>query len=313
MRLAPASRFDNLVEGAALGRVVERPSVALVFALMLAGPALAGCIEDLERRQLEAGWHPELALSEAPFAQVRGAPAMLVASGPVVIAEGVDITLTNLAGELTWENDTIALEPMRVHAEEGTRVAAEATGELELSPGEQITVTFVPADDADRRANPDQAWNASVEIQWRYREAGSFDAGRLAADENTTPSRVPDLGVGVVDRSDGQVHGLVFEAIEEEQLPSSIDVTASRLGGGSVETIDELETDVEHSGGTARLTFSEPFDVPEGSGYVVFALDDPNGTASTDLLSEEDALPGPGALALIATLTGIALLARRRL
>lgn len=278
---------------------------------MIALTALTGCLQDLERRQLEASWAPDVTVDESPLREVRGAPSMVVAQGPVQLPADANVTVTALQGELTRGNTTIALEPMRVHTGAGTQQAGGAEGELSLSAGETLTVTFVPADDAPRRASPDRAWNTSLEVQWRFREAEAFDAGRFEVDVNLTPEPVPDLGVGVVERGGGEVDGLVFEAIGVEDLPEQLAVEVLQLGGGNVEELDAVDADVALSEGTARLALHDNVTVPEGAGYLVFRLDAVQGIATTGLRTTQDAAPLP-AVWVLAALAGATLLAARR-
>lgn len=291
---------------------MDRLSLALALVVALGLPTLAGCIEDLERRELDTGWRAELDVDEAPVREVHGAPAMVSAQGTVSLPADVNVTVTGLEGELSRENVSIPLEAMRVRSEAGTQRASEAQGELELEDGENVTVTFVPADGAPLRATPEQTWNASVEVKWRYREGTSFDAGRLEVSRNLTPQPVPDLGVGVVEREEGAVERLVFEAIDVDQLPDRVGVEVLELGGGSVETIETLRTHLSASEGTARVHFAEPISVPEGSGYLVFRLEDVNGTAHTQLRTSEEPIPAPGVLPVFAAVATAVLVAARR-
>jgi hypothetical protein len=285
--------------------------LAFAIGLAIAALTVAGCIQDLERRQLDTGWQAGVSVDETPVAEVDGAPAMVVVEGAVDVPADVDITLTGFSGELSRENASIPLEAMRVNADEGTRKVADAEGELSIEAGEQLRVTFVPGDDADRRANPTQTWNASLEVQWRYKADGEFDAGRLEVERNVTPAPVGGLGVGVVQRVEGEVRELVFEAIEVEDVPASLSVEVLQLGGGSVEAIDTVDADVNRSDGTARLGFAEPISVPEGSGYLVFRLDGLAGTASADLREAEDPIPATGAAVGVALLAATAWVAGR--
>lgn len=275
---------------------MERPRLTLAIGLVVAAVMLAGCLEDVERRELDAEWEPEVTVHEAPFPEVHGAPAMVVAEGPVQLPADAQITVTNLLGELTGENASIGLQAMRVDTDAGTQRADDAEGEIELSADEELTVTFVPADGAQRRAQADRAWNASLEIQWRFRAEGVFDAGRLTSEANLTPEPVPELGIGVVEREEGDVHRLVFEAIGADELPDEVEVEVLRLGGGSVETLDTPIARLEVSDGTARLTFADNVTVPEGAGYLLFRLHGIDGVATTSLRTTEDPIPGPGAL-----------------
>lgn len=302
---------SKIVGGSTIRERVERHRLALALGLVVAATALAGCLQDLERRQLEATWTPDVRVDEAPYREVRGAPAMVVAQGPVDVPADVNVTVTSLQGELTRRNASIELQPMRVHTAEGTQQAREAEGELSLSAGETLTVTFVPADDAPHRASPDRVWNASLEVQWRFREAEAFDAGRFEVETNLTPVPVPELGVGVVERAEGEVEGLVFEAIDVGELPDQVTVEVLRLGGGSVETLDEVEASLVRSDGTARANLADNITVSQGGGYLLFRLDGVDGTATTDLRASEDAAPFP-AIGALAALAGTAWVAARR-
>lgn len=290
---------------------MERPRLALAIGLVVAAVLLAGCLEDLERRELDAGWEPNLTVQEAPFPEVHGSPAMVVADGPVELPSDAEVTVTNLHGELTRQNASIGLQAMRVNSDAGTQRADEAEGELALSADEQLLVTFVPADDAPRWAHSDRAWNVSLEIQWRFRAEGDFDAGRLQTEANLTPEPVPELGVGVVEREAAEVHRLVFEAIDVDPLPDELAVEVLRLGGGSVETLEAPLAALEVSDGTARVTFADNLTVPEGAGYLLFRLDGVDGVATTALRTGEDPLPGPGTALVLAGL-GLATLAAAR-
>lgn len=302
---------SKIVGGSTIRERVERRRLALALGLVIALTALAGCLQDLERRQLEASWAPDVTVDESPLREVRGAPAMVVAQGPVQLPADANVTVTSLQGELSRANTSIPLEPMRVHSGAGTQQAGGAAGELLLSAGETLTVTFVPADDAPRRASPDRAWNTSLEVQWRFREAEAFDAGRFAVEMNLTPEPVPHLGVGVVERAEGEVDGLVFEAIGVEDLPDELPVEVLRLGGGSVEELEAVDADVTLSDGTVRLGLEDNVTVPEGSGYLVFRLDGVQGTATTGLRATQDAAPFP-AVGVLAALAGATLLGARR-
>lgn len=276
---------------------------------MLAAGALPGCVQDLQRRHLDAEWPADVQLLETPAREVRGAPAMLVVSGPVALPDDVSVTATGFEGNLSRGNTTIELEAMRVHADEGTRRPGEAAGSLSLTDGENLTVAFAPAADERRRANPDHAWNVSVEVLWRFEEDSAFDAGRVEVQRNLTPERVGGLGVGVADRAHGSVRGLVFEAIEAGELPSDLGVTVVRVSGGSAERLDRLEAQVNRSAGTARLGFPN-LEVPQGTGYLLFRLDGPGGAATTGLVGGQEPVPGPGAGAALALL-GLAALGLR--
>lgn len=291
---------------------VERSSAVLGLAVILLASTFAGCIQDLERRTLDAGWNTQARLAEAPALQLEGAPAMLEASGTIDLPADANVTLTGVDANLTHGNRSIDLEPIRVQTAEGTQQYRDAEGSVDLDAGENLTVTLVPAADAPRRANPDHAWNASVEVRWRYEEDDRFDAGRLEVSHNVTPERLPGLGLGVVDRSQGQVHGLVFEAIDASDLPATTEVTAVHLAGGSAETLDRIDANLTRSDGTARVTFGEPLEIPTGTGYLVFRLGDPQGAATTGLVGGQEPVPGFAAPAALLAIAAALLLARRR-
>jgi hypothetical protein len=286
--------------------------LAFAIGLVLVAITLAGCLEDVERRKLDADWRPEVQVDESPVREVHGAPAMVVAQGPVELPSDVDVTATGLLGELSRPNASIELQAMRVDSGDGTQRAGDAEGELTLSDGENLTVTFVPADDAPRRASPAEAWNLSLEVQWRYRDSGEFDAGRLETERNLTPQPVPELGVGVVERTGDEIHRLVFEAIDVDELPDTVELEVLEVGGGTVDTVGRVDADVQLSEGTARLHPDENVSVPEGSGYLALRSPDVDGTATTALTESEDPIPGFTTTgALIAGLV-LAIAARRR-
>lgn len=290
---------------------MERSTLALVLASTVIASGVAGCIQDLERRHLETSWTPQVQLTEAPVREAHGAPSMLVASGPVTVPADARITVTGFEANTSRQNTTIPFEAMRVHSSEGTQRAGEAEGSLSLGAGQNLTVTFAPGDDAPRRANPSHGWNTSVEVLWRYEDGGAFDAGRLETQRNTTPSRVDGLGVGVVNRSHGQVHGLVFEAIDPPPLGDQVGLVATQVGGGTAETVERLEANVTTSDGTARVTLPSPLEVPQGSGYLVFRLDDPGGVATTGLVGGQEPIPSTTVLITLAAIAGAALVTAR--
>lgn len=300
----------KVIGGSGPGAAVERPS-ALWLALILLVPAIAGCIQDRERRHLDPEWNPQTDLDEAPAIQRQGAPSMLEATGTVGLPVDVNITMTGIEGQLSHGNRTIEVQPLRVQASEGTQAYQDAEGALEIDPGENVTVTLVPTPGQERRANPDLAWNASIELRWKYEQGNEFDANKLEITRNLTPNRLQGLGLGVVERSEGEVQGLLFEAIDTGSLPEETEVSVVHVSQGTAETLETRDANLTVSDSTARATFANPLELPEQPGYLVFRTGDPAGAATTELDGGEEPVPGFGLGAALVALGVAVLLARR--
>lgn len=293
---------------------MARARAWLTLALLVA-PALSGCLSDLERVPLDTGWEAQARLSSGPVALVDDRPAQLVVEGPLSIDQAVPVDLTGIEALIETPNATVELTPVRLSLDEATRDAeAAATENARLSDGSQARLTLVPSDGRDVPL-PGERWNLSAELQYRYRDGDSFDAGRFTVETNLTVERAPSLGVGVARTNATGVTALVFED-KAQQAPTrgSATVTVYHVGSNAM-TQETNRTATLHRGeGVAIAALDEPVAPVEGEGYQLFRLETTT-TQGVAVQSDEPAeqpLPAPGALVALAGLVLVAWIARRR-
>lgn len=283
--------------------------------LLVGLPALAGCLQDLERQKLSIDWTAEATLYEGPGVLVEGWPAMLVVRANVTAPGQPPVEVTGVHAEGRTGNGTLDLEPARLLF--GDQVLAPGSLGDEtvlLEDGEALTMAFLPEAASEPGLPVDATVNLSVEVQWRYRDGNLFDAGKLELTGNHTVLHAPGLGVGAVSTGENRVQQLVFPGPLSTNASVTARVQVFAIQGDGQERLGPFEATFRAGEGVVLGDPASPPGIPEGHGYLVLVVSEPGleGAAVAPFGTPPDATPWPGAVVMIAVLACLSVAAAGR-